>query len=139
MHDGQMSEGRFILKRLLLLEDDYEQAELTRRFFRARSFDVRVEHLASRALETAPVFQPQVVIVDLVIKSGGRSVPDGGFTFIPEFRKLAAGARIPLIVTTGLPILGQDWMDNYGVALMLPKPFDLNVLGAKVDELVETV
>jgi signal transduction histidine kinase/ActR/RegA family two-component response regulator len=81
--------------RVLLVDDSVDAATLLSMVLEADGYDVRVAHEATRALEIAADFTPEIVLLDLGLPGMD------GFQLAQAMRKLACTANSLLIAVTG--------------------------------------
>ncbi|WP_144158204.1 response regulator [Paraburkholderia sp. BCC1885] len=81
--------------RVLLVDDSVDAATLLSMVLEADGYDVRVAHEATRALEIAAEFTPEIVLLDLGLPGMD------GFQLAQAMRKLACTANSLLIAVTG--------------------------------------
>jgi CheY-like chemotaxis protein/two-component sensor histidine kinase len=114
-------------RRVLVVDDNHDAAELLADLLRALGHTVQVASDGPSALETIPVFRPDVVLLDL-----GLPVMDG-FELAERVRSDSRLAKVSLIAVTGY---GQE-VDRRrtreaGFASHLVKPVDLETLEALI-------
>jgi CheY-like chemotaxis protein len=112
---------------VLVVDDNHDAAELLADLLRALGHTVQVASDGPSALETIPVFRPDVVLLDL-----GLPVMDG-FELAERVRSDSRLAKVSLIAVTGY---GQE-VDRRrtreaGFASHLVKPVDLETLEALI-------
>ncbi len=111
--------------RVLVVEDDEEIAQVIQRFLRIDGYEVRIAGDGPTALEAAPAFSPDLVLLDLGLP--------GGLDGIDVARELRDGDDVPIIVLTARDAVearveGLDvGADDYVV-----KPFDRQELLARI-------
>jgi two-component system response regulator (stage 0 sporulation protein F) len=104
--------------RILIVDDELHIRELLREFFTTVGDEVATAASGAQALETLPVFQPDVILVDMVMP--GMS----GADVLDAVRR--AGLTVPVILITGHAVtIPQHFF------AVVRKPFDLRKL-AKV-------
>jgi CheY-like chemotaxis protein len=82
-------------KRLLVVEDDEDSAELLRLVLSSAGYQVCVVHSVAAALETAPILQPHVALIDL-------GLPDGdGYELLASLQANSGPLRCRFVATTG--------------------------------------
>jgi two-component system response regulator RegX3 len=67
---------------------------------------------------------PDLILLDMVIPPPGCD----GWRFLEERQKLPALASVPVIITTGLSIAGDQWAPSLGACVLLKKPVDVDPL-----------
>ena len=109
---------------VLVVDDDVPLATTLARVLRTEGYDVMVAHDGAEALNRVEVSRPTVVLLDVQMP-----VMDG-FAFLDAFRALPSCARIPVVVTTAARNTAEVHRrtERHGVARLLPKPFDLDVV-----------
>jgi DNA-binding response OmpR family regulator len=113
-------------KTVLLVDDDVDIGRLIQLLLR-QEFCVDVSHAITgeEGLALLDALQPVLVMVDL--KLPGMT----GFEFIQQLKANAVHKRIPVICITALD-KAQERALLEGCAEFIAKPFDINVLLAKV-------
>jgi CheY-like chemotaxis protein len=101
--------------RVLIVDDEPHVRSLLLDFLATVCDEVVATENGADALEVVPVFQPDVILTDMVMS--GMS----GADFLGALRR--AGVTVPVILISGQPIPMPDGF--FGV---LPKPFDLRKL-----------
>jgi two-component system chemotaxis response regulator CheY len=106
-------------KRILIVEDNEDVAlGLTVRFAGA-GFDVRSVVTATDGLKAIDLFEPDLVLLDLLVPEGG------GFSVLKSLRRSSHGGNVPVIVMTGLDDREyRDKIKSLGVSAFLDKPCD---------------
>jgi CheY-like chemotaxis protein len=110
--------------RVLVIDDEPLVTLTLAKVLTAEGLQVDVANDAAEGLRRAQEVCPSLVIVDLHMP-----LVDG-WGFIEAFRKMPACVDVPVILATGseeiAPVSPQR--AGLGVVLLLPKPFDLNML-----------
>jgi PAS domain S-box-containing protein len=127
-----LRQGSSIARRVLVVDDNGDAAEMIAHLLRDRGHDVQVANDPARALSLARDFAPQVAILDI-----GLPVMDG-YTLGRELRASAGGSSPILIALTGY---GREQdkrrSEEAGFSAHLVKPVDSAVLLRLVTALVE--
>jgi putative two-component system response regulator len=101
--------------RILIADDEPHVRELLRDFLTGEGYEVVMVASGAEALETVPTFQPDVILVDMLMPGlSGRDVFDA-------LRR--AGVTVPVILISGTPRLVEE-----GFFRVLRKPFDLRAI-----------
>ena len=125
--DTSLSKGRQARHRLLLVEDHEGLAEATAEFIRGEGLEVQVVYCGRDALEAAPTFQPEIVVIDM-------SLPDMTGLEVARALRSSPGAKSPLIaIYTAMTEVDLLVLERSGhapaVNLFLSKPLDPEKLG----------
>jgi CheY-like chemotaxis protein len=92
---SQSGVGELSCKRILVVEDDADSAELIALMLESAGYQVSVVHSVSAARETAGVLQPHVVLIDL-------GLPDGdGYELLASLQADRILGPCRFIATTG--------------------------------------
>ncbi len=106
-------------KKILIVEDNEDVAlGLTVRFAGA-GFEVRSVTNATDGVKAIDLFEPELVLLDLLVPGGG------GFAVLKAMRRAPHTSNVPVIVMTGLD--DKDYRDRIralGVNAFLNKPCD---------------
>ena len=106
-------------KKILIVEDNEDVAlGLTVRFAGA-GFEVRSVTNATDGVKAIDLFEPELVLLDLLVPGGG------GFAVLKAMRRAPHTSNVPVIVMTGLD--DKDYRDRIralGVNAFLDKPCD---------------
>ena len=105
--------------RILVVDDEQLICELLRDFLTDEGYEVVTALTGAEALEAVPTFQPEVILVDMLMPGlSGRNVLDA-------LRR--AGVDVPVIL-----ISGDSRVEGDGFFGVITKPFDLLMIGQVV-------
>jgi CheY-like chemotaxis protein len=114
-------------KRILVVDDDLDAAEMLSRALHIAGYEVRQEHDGASALVTAALFHPDVVLLDLGLPGMG------GLEVARRLRTLPELSRVRIVALTGMSEpRTRNWGAALGIERHLVKPVDL-------DTIVETI
>ena len=82
------------MKKVLIIEDDQIVGTVYERFLRAHGFEVEIARDGAAGLEQIPVFQPDAVLLDLMMPKMG------GLEVLRRIRLEDAWRELPVIVMT---------------------------------------
>jgi diguanylate cyclase (GGDEF)-like protein len=119
------------LKRILMAEDDQDIRLIAQMALEAMgSYTVRMCSCGAEALEAAPGFQPNLIILDVMMPNG-----DGPST-LQALRALPQFAKTPIVFLTARA-QPSDLVEYeaLGVFHVIPKPFDPIQLSATIEEI----
>jgi CheY-like chemotaxis protein len=115
------------LRRVLLVEDDLDIQEVTTLLLGIAGFEVRACGSAAEALQSAPAFTPDLILLDFMMPG-----LDGQGAFA-AFRQLPATSSTPVIFLTARvqprEIMEYRQLGSLGV---IPKPFDPDTLAETI-------
>ena len=121
-------------KRVLIVEDNEDVAlGLTVRFAGA-GFEVRSVSDAAEGIKAIDLFEPELVLLDLLVPGGG------GYSVLKALRQAPHTGNVPVIVMTGLD--DKEYKDRIralGVNAFLEKPCDPERLMTMTRELLDLV
>ncbi len=121
-------------KKILIVEDNEDVAlGLTVRFAGA-GFEVRSVSTATDGLKAIDLFEPDLVLLDLLVPEGG------GFSVLKALRRSPHTGGVPVIVMTGLD--DREYRDKIralGVSAFLEKPCDPERLMEMTRDLLDLV
>lgn len=96
------------MNKILVVEDDKYLINAYRVKFTNAGFQVKLTTDGDEALAALPTFQPDVILLDLVMPKRD------GFSFLEEIKKKPTFAKIPVIIASNL---GQQEDIKRGIAL----------------------
>ena len=128
------------LKRVLVVDDDPDIVDYLGFFLEDEGYEVSSANRSSSALTALDEFEPDAVIVDVVLP--GRS----GLDLLVHIRQNERWSEVPIIVLTGNDAIVQDNGKNYlagfqlerGADLVLAKPVDRDALVAVLGRLTNS-
>ena len=114
------------MAQLLIVEDDESLRRIVVRHLRAQGYRVAEADSAEAAVEALDGgLRPDVVILDLNLPG------DTGWDLL-RGPALDAAGRPPVIITSATTV-SPKWLDEFGCAGYLPKPFPLETLVATIE------
>ena len=127
-------------KRILVVDDDPDIVDYLGFFLKDHGYDVKSAGRSSAALDTLQDFDPDLVILDVVLP--GRS----GLDLLVHIRQHEQWSAVPIIVLTGNDAIVQDNGKNYlsgfdlerGADLVLAKPVEQDALIKALSRLTNT-
>lgn len=127
-------------KRILVVDDDPDIVDYLGFFLEDEGYQVSSANRSSSALHELDEFQPDAVIVDVVLP--GKS----GLDLLVHIRQHERWSDIPVVVLTGNDAIVQDNGKNYlagfdlqrGADLVLAKPVDRDALVAVLGRLTDS-
>ena len=107
------------MKRILVIEDDRDNAAVLGLRLRSEGYDVAVAYDAVSGLSTATRFQPNLVLLDISMPGGG------GLLVAQRLRNMVGTVAVPIIFVTGVkdPELRAK-ATSLGAAGFFEKPYD---------------
>jgi putative two-component system response regulator len=110
-------------RRILIVDDDHEQADTLAYSLRRQGFEVLLAHTMQAARLAAELHIPSLIIMDI-------RLPDGdGLTLCQQLADDPATCQIPVIILSGME--GPDIVRHAraaGCLFFLRKPYDPNAL-----------
>lgn len=104
------------MTKVLLVEDDAWLAELEASVLEKSDYDVTVVGHATSAIEAVDQFQPDVIILDLLLTGST------GFALLHELQSYGDTKMIPVILcTNAAERLSLDSLQQYGVRRIVDK------------------
>ena len=127
--------GAITLQRVMLADDEPDIVEISRIALETvGGYEVAVCASGGELLQRAPEFNPDLIIVDVLM-------PDlGGHEVFEQLRGLPEFAETPIVFLTGL--IHEDELDvlrSYGAADIILKPFDPMTLAHRVAGIWESL
>ena len=129
--------------RILLMDDDVIFGQKLARDLQAEGHDVQTSASATEARAALETEKFDLLITDLMVYAGGRTVPDGGITLIHWVRsqKHALNSRnLPIITISG--VTARRGLENLinvsktlGANAGLTKPIDMDELRSRIAQL----
>ena len=117
------------MRQLLIVEDDESLRRIVVRHLRAQGYRVAEADSAEAAVEALEGgLLPEVVILDLNLPG------DTGWDLL-RGPALDAAGRPPVVITSATTV-SPKWLDEFGCAGYLPKPFPLETLVATIERVI---
>ncbi len=117
-------------RRVLLVDDNEDALEVLAKVLRALGNEVRTAPDGARALEIAPIFVPDIVLLDI-----GLPLMDG-YEVARRLRRMPALANVPLVAITGYAKeRARERALANGFAEHLAKPLDVDQIAECLDRL----
>jgi len=119
-------------KRILIVEDNEDVALGLTVWFAGAGFEVRSVATASEGIKAIDLFEPELVLLDLLVPGGG------GFSVLKALRRAPHTGNVPVIVMTGLD--DKEYKDKIralGVNAFLEKPCEPERLMTMTRELLD--
>jgi CheY-like chemotaxis protein len=109
--------------KVLVIDDDWDLVLALLPRLKAAGFAVEVAQDGEIGLERAAVFQPDVILLDLLMPMMD------GWEVARQIHKNPLTREVPLLAMTGLKRPGADEnLHSIGIKKVIVKPFDLNRL-----------
>lgn len=119
----------------LLIDDEAGFTQLLKmNLEKSGRFEVAIQNDSTQALATAREFQPDIILLDVVMPG-----MDGG-DVQAQFQSDPVLSKTPIIMLTALvdsAELSEGAVAQSGSSVVLPKPIDLQLLNRVVNELLE--
>ena len=113
--------------RLLIVEDDFRIAEAIKEQAKMWDFDVRIVENFRDVLADHIAYQPHIILLDIVLPFFD------GYHWCSEIRKIS---KVPIIfISSASDNMNIVMAMNMGADDFIAKPFDQNVLIAKIQAL----
>ncbi|GHU61426.1 DNA-binding response regulator [Clostridia bacterium] len=120
------------MKTLLLVEDERDLLQNNRTFFEARGYAVLTAETLKEAREQLAARAPDAILLDIML-------PDGlGLDLLRELREKGDHTPVLLLTAWGRPQNIAEGL-RAGANDYLPKPFDYDVLLARVETMIRNV
>ena len=120
-------------KKILIVEDEKEVAQSLEDFLKDEGFGA-IERAAdgTHAVRQAQKFMPDLILLDLKMPGGD------GITVLKKLRQIAATAKIPIIVITGVSDdTTKRRLLSSGVCAHFQKPYKPELLMAEIKKVLE--
>ncbi|HLD69406.1 MAG TPA: response regulator [Candidatus Omnitrophota bacterium] len=119
-------------KKILVIDDQEDLLELTRRLLRSSGYDVLTLASGTKALDLIKKELPHLVLMDMLMPD-----KDGG-EICQEMKSDAALHHIPVILTTGQMMDKSEYSDEQSIGAddYLMKPFEIDDLISKIENLL---
>ena len=128
-----MSETANRQKRILLVDDDPNICRFISESLRLRGFDVDCFGSAEHALETLEQSDYDLALLDILLPG------DNGLQLCKKIRALPGKQSLPVVMMTAFYRQAdqiREAREQYGATDYLLKPFPLQTLHARVDQLI---
>jgi CheY-like chemotaxis protein len=120
------------MKKILVVEDDHDQAMALAIRLRKAGYEVKVAEDAVQGFSQSRTMNPDLIILDLGLPGGG------GFFLLENARHIMDAALIPVIVLTARdPAVYRDRALQLGAAVYFQKPVENAELMAAIARLTE--
>jgi len=116
------------MKKILVIEDEANLRRVVQINLIGSGYDVRTAENGEMGLETARVWQPDLMLLD--IKMPGLS----GWDVLERMKKSPSLSRIPALLMTAFVLLDEEDLKKSGVRGVLFKPFNVSELLKSVEE-----
>jgi CheY-like chemotaxis protein/DNA-binding XRE family transcriptional regulator len=131
---GSYKDDRSTVRRIVVVDDDPALLDLMGNILEERQWELLAVSDAASAFNVVRDTKPDVVLLDIRL-GGGVS----GWSVFGELETDPATQGIPVIIWSGdmHDLDGKrDWLKKQGISV-LPKPFDINMLFACLDEALQ--
>ena len=119
-------------KKILVVEDNEDVALAFTVWFAGAGFEVRSVTTATEGIKAIDVFEPDLVLLDLLVPGGG------GFSVLKALKSSAHASEVPVIVITGLEDKAyEERIKAFGVSAFILKPCEPDAVMALTRELLE--
>jgi two-component system KDP operon response regulator KdpE len=119
------------LRKLLLVEDEEELVRIVQSYFRDEGYEVRTALNGIEGLKAVREFKPDVIVSDV------KMARMDGFEFFEALKKLPEFSKTPFIFLTIMDDKASaDRAAALGASGYITKPFDVEELHQKIDELM---
>jgi len=125
---AQPATGRLAGKRILLIEDDADLAQLIETALRNAGCEVAVCTDGRQALQLVGVFGPEVVVLDVMLPG------IDGYTLRHQLAQDKATSTLPVVVLTALESSRVLFQDASSVSAFLTKPFEPAALLGAIEQ-----
>lgn len=120
------------LRRILIVEDDPHIGSILKIGLTVEKFEIHVEDDGRLAFEFAKTFQPDLILLDLIMPKAD------GVTVLKMFKADTLLSNIPIVIVSAKADEAQrQLVRDLGAADFLIKPFHLNDLITLIEEWVE--
>lgn len=117
------------MKKILVVDDDDDVLETIQLILEIGGYDVEPLNDASLIFERIDVFKPDLILLDIVLgKIDGRII-------CHQLKLNQSTKNIPILMMSGLYKLNEINEMNCGPDDFMPKPFKMNVLLEKIENL----
>lgn len=122
-------------KRIVLIEDNPDNAEIIRINLEDEGFKVHVEHDGAKGLEAIRKEKPDGIILDIMVPRMN------GYEVCAALQQDERMKKIPIMILTALTSGNQgdqdaDWRDRLEVAEFMSKPFDSDELVRRIKRML---
>ncbi|MFC1679256.1 response regulator transcription factor [Elusimicrobiota bacterium] len=118
-------------KKILLIEDDIETAEIVVEALGSKGYEVKAVGSGDEGLRLADSFRPDLVITDIMMEG------THGYQVIEELRRERDSKTLPIMVVSAKAFPPDVQVaSELGADAFLAKPFELRKLMEKVAELL---
>ena len=118
--------------RILVIEDDVSIAEVMGRFFDVVGYRSQIIDKTTNLLTHISDFKPDLILLDFLLPQSN------GGELCRQVKENNDTKQIPVIIYSAYPMQNID-IDKYGCDAFIAKPFDLDFLQEKIEQLACTV
>ncbi len=116
-------------KKILVLDDNRDILDIVNEVLSYENFEVRTTSISTNILEMARDYNPDLVILDYLLADGN------GGEICKQIKADEGLSHIPVIIFSAYINRNVDY-PSFGCEAVIPKPFDLNELVDKVNNLI---
>lgn len=109
-------------KKILVVDDERELAEVMRRVLSRKGFEVRVAFGGFEGLKVAAEFMPDLILSDVVMPEGT------GYELLKGIKNSEREPPPIVLLMTGYTDLSEQDLVNAGALRVFQKPVDINTL-----------
>ncbi|UEG52229.1 response regulator [Mucilaginibacter daejeonensis] len=117
-------------KRILVLDDNQDILEVVNEVLSYENFEVHTTSTSQNILEVAHEYHPDLVILDYLLQDGN------GGDICKQLKADEKLSNIPVIIFSAYINRDVDY-PAFGCEAVIPKPFDLDELVNKVNDLTK--
>jgi len=118
------------MKKILLVEDDQETSRVYSEYL-TEFYEVQVAGSAAQALTSAVEYQPDLILLDIILPGG-----KNGFDFLGDLKNHQDTAHIPVIVLTNLDDQRQTAIDAGASECFIKANSDFDTILAAIKKII---
>jgi DNA-binding response OmpR family regulator len=120
-----------VKKRILLIDDDPDILEILSEYLSEEGVEISTSNSTCNIFQLINTHQPHLIVLDYILSS------INGGEICHQIKNSPQTSHIPVVIISAYP-MELISLGNYGSDLLIPKPFDLDILRSYLKQLLDT-